>query len=88
MQIDKKNIFIFYYYYYYKKFKNTKNVFVFVHTAKFRDFSIHIFRKKYVASFSYFETKIGYRNRFMIIRWNLAKISKIILNIFVLSIMV
>ena len=60
----------------------------FVHTAKFHDFSIHIFRKNYVASFSYFETKIGYRNRFMIIRWNLAKISKIIINIFVSSIRV
>ena len=67
--------------------KLQKNIFVFVHTVEFQDFSMYIFcKKKYIASFSCFKTKIRYRNQFTIIHWNLAKISKIIITIFVLSI--
>lgn len=58
-----------------------------MHTVEFQGFSHYIFhKKKYVASFSCSKTKIGYHNRFMIIRWSLTKISKIFITIFVLSI--
>ena len=41
------------------------------------------FVKNYIASFLYFKMKIGYRNQFTIIRWNLPKISKTINHYFV-----